>query len=550
MQHSLAISGMTCAHCARTAEDALNALAGVSAAVSYAEGRAEVQLTDDTDKTTLIEAVRARGYEAHAWDDDSSTTAPSLIAQDSGGDNLHVAIIGSGSGAFAAAIRAAEAGARVTLIESGDIIGGTCVNVGCVPSKIQIRAAELAQHQRHSPFEGLADREPMIDRSRLQSQQQSRVEELREAKYQKILEDNPAITLRRGWARFEDAHTLIIAAQDGTEDRLAADRILIATGASPTIPPIPGLAETPYWTSDEAVFSSDTPEHLIVIGASVVAVEQAQAFRRLGSEVTVLARSTLLSSEDPALGEGLAAAFYAEGIDVRSHTQARAVRFAAGQFILGTDDGPIQGDRLLVAAGRAPNTRDLALDKVGVATDESGAIVVDTSLRTSAEPIYATGDCTTLPQFVYVAAAGGTRAAVNMTGGQARLDLSAMPAVVFTDPQVATVGLDERQAQARGLEVETRTLGLEHVPRALANFETRGFVKLVAEAGSHRLLGAQILAPEAGEMIQTAVLAVHHGMTVEALGELLFPYLVHVEALKLCAQTFTKDVEQLSCCAG
>ncbi|MES1933195.1 mercuric reductase [Salinisphaera shabanensis T35B1] len=550
MQRTLAISGMTCAHCARTVEDALNALAGVSAAVSYAEGRAEVQLTNGTDETTLIEAVRARGYEARAWDDDSATAAPSRIAQDGGDDNLHVAIIGSGSGAFAAAIRAAEAGARVTLIESGDIIGGTCVNVGCVPSKIQIRAAELAQHQRHNPFEGLADRAPMIDRPRLQRQQQSRVEELREAKYQSILDDNPAITLRRGRARFEDAHTLIIAAQDGTEDRVAADRILVATGASPTIPPIPGLADTPYWTSDEAVFSAEAPEHLIVIGASVVAVEQAQAFRRLGSEVTVLARSTLLSSEDPALGEGLAAAFRAEGIDVREHTQAHAVRFAAGQFILDTDNGPIQGDRLLVATGRAPNTRDLALDNVGVKTDESGAIVVDTSLHTSAESIYATGDCTTLPQFVYVAAAGGTRAAINMTGGQARLDLSAMPAVIFTDPQVATVGLDERQAQARGLDVETRTLGLEHVPRALANFETRGFVKLVAEAGSHRLLGAQILAPEAGEMIQTAVMAVHHGMAVEALGDLLFPYLVHVEALKLCAQTFTKDVEQLSCCAG
>ena len=182
--------------------------------------------------------------------------------------------------------------------------------------------------------------------------------------------------------------------------------------------------------------------------------------------------------------------------------------------------------------------------------DERGAIVVDACLRTHAETIYATGDCTTLPQFVYVAAAGGTRAAINMTGGHAELDLSAMPAVIFTDPQVATVGLDAQQARERGIATETRTLGLEHVPRALANFETRGFVKLIAEAGSHRLIGAQILAPEAGEMIQTAVLAIHTGMTVEALGDLLFPYLVHVEALKLCAQTFTKNVEQLSCCAG
>jgi len=459
-------------------------------------------------------------------------------------------IIGSGSGAFAAAIRAAEEGARVTMIESGEVIGGTCVNVGCVPSKIQIRAGQLAHYQRHNPFEGLADREPAIDRPGIAAQQHSRVEELRQAKYQKILDDNPAITMRRGRARFEDARTLIVATHAGNQARLAADRVLIATGASPMIPPIPGLADTPYWTSDEAVFSRETPEHLLILGSSVVAVEQAQAFARLGSRVTVLARGTLLSREDADLGAGLSAVFRAEGIDVHEHTQADSVRFEAGQFILETGDGPIRGDRLLVAAGRAPNTRDLGLDRVGVETDERGAIRVDDCMRTSREHVYATGDCTDLPQLVYVAAAGGTRAAVNLTGGEARLDLSAMPAVIFTEPQVATVGLDEAQARSRGIETETRTLDLAHVPRALANFETQGFVKLVAEADSHRLLGAQILAAEAGEMIQTAALAVHQRMTVEQLGDMLFPYLVHVEALKLCAQTFSKDVAQLSCCAG
>ncbi|MDT0617483.1 mercury(II) reductase [Salinisphaera sp. P385] len=463
---------------------------------------------------------------------------------------MHIAIIGSGGGAFAAAIRASEAGARVTMIESGAVIGGTCVNVGCVPSKIQIRAAQLAQYQRENPFAGLADHAPAIDRPQIAAQQQSRVAELRQAKYQKILDDNPRIDMLRGRARFEDAHTLLIDLQGGGQERITADRVLIATGASPMLPPIPGLADTPYWTSDEAVFSDETPEHLLVIGASVVAVEQAQAFRRLGSKVTILARSTLLSRDDPDLGTGLTDAFRAEGIDVREHTEASAVGYESGQFVLETQDGLIRGDRLLIATGRAPNTRDLGLDKVGVETDKCGGIKVDEHLRTSVEHIYATGDCTDLPQLVYVAAAGGTRAAVNMTGGEAELDLSAMPAVIFTEPQVATVGLDEGQARSRSIETETRTLELENVPRALANFETRGFVKLIAEADTHRLLGAQILAAEAGEMIQTAALAVHQGMTVEALGDLLFPYLVHVEALKLCAQTFTKDVAQLSCCAG
>ncbi len=183
-------------------------------------------------------------------------------------------------------------------------------------------------------------------------------------------------------------------------------------------------------------------------------------------------------------------------------------------------------------------------------TDENNAIIVDKYLRTSVPHIYASGDCTNLPQFVYVAAAGGARAAVNMTGGNSELDLSSMPAVIFTDPQVATVGLTEMQAREKGFDVAVRQLDLKHVPRALANFDTCGFVKLVAESGSLRLLGAQILAAEAGEMIQTTALTIHQNMTIDDLTGLLFPYLIYAEAIKLCAQTFSKDVSKLSCCAG
>jgi mercuric reductase len=195
----------------------------------------------------------------------------------------------------------------------------------------------------------------------------------------------------------------------------------------------------------------------------------------------------------------------------------------------------------------APITTDGAR---GVATTAAGNIVTDDRMRTTVEHIYAAGDCTDQPQYVYVAAAAGTRAAINMTGGDARLDLSTMPAVVFTDPQVATVGLTERQAAAQGLGTETRTLALENVPRALANRDTRGFVKLVAEQASGRLLGCQVLAAEGGEIVQTAALAIRNRMTTQELADQLFPYLTMVEGLKLCAQTFIKDVKQLSCCAA
>ncbi len=541
---ALNISGMTCNHCASSTEQALNQLAGVQATVSFENQLAEITSDGQTNTAAMLRTIEDKGYGARVADSDQS------VGTDESAGDLHIAIIGTGSGAFAAAIRAADNGARVTLIERQDIIGGCCVNVGCVPSKIMIRAAELAQQQRSNPFDGLADHEPGIDRTALLRQQISRVEELRSAKYENILENNPSINLIKGQARFSDPDTLIINKTDGSEQTLQADRILIASGASPAIPPVPGLNGTPYWTSTEALFAEDIPGHLIVIGSSLVAVEIAQAYRRLGAEVTILARHKLLFNEDALLGDRLAESFQREGIRVYNQTQASRVAFDNDGFLVETDHGTLEADRLLVATGRTPNTAELGLDAIGVETRANGAIVVDDHMRTSVEHIYAAGDCSNQPQFVYVAAAAGTRAAINMTGGEAALDLSSMPAVIFTDPQVATVGLSEVQAGADGIETDSRTLELENIPRALANFDTDGFVKLVIEADSGRLIGTQILAANGGEMIQAAVLAIHNKMTVDQLANQLFPYLTMVEGLKLCAQIFRKDVAELSCCAG
>ncbi len=463
---------------------------------------------------------------------------------------LQVAIIGAGSSAFAAAIKAAEEGAQVTMIKGNKIIGGTCVNVGCVPSKIMIRGAHIAHLQAHHNFEGIPFNQPSIDRAALVSQQKARVDELRHAKYESILETNPGINLIRGWARFQDAHTLIVSRTDGSEKIVTADRILLATGASPAIPDIPGLQDTPYWTSTEALIAAQMPKHLIVIGASVVALELTQAFLRLGAKVTILARSTFLSKEDPVIGEALVKIFKEEGARVLLHTLPDSVAHDDKEFILASTVGKIRGDRLLVATGRQANTDRLDLDRAGVKINRNGAVVIDDHMRTSAEHIYGAGDCTNQPQYVYVAAAAGTRAAINMTGGDAVLDLTAMPTVVFTDPAVATVGLTEQQANDKGIHTDSRTLDLENVTRALVNFDTRGFIKLVTEKDSGRLIGAQVLAAEAGEVIQTAALAIHNRMTVNELAGQLFPYLTMVEGLKLCAQTFSKDVTQLSCCAG
>ena len=557
-QLQLKITGMTCDSCAAHVKEALEKVPGVHRVhVSYPKGTAQVTAAPDASPETLTAAVAAAGYKA-ALADTPPAGGESLgkkggLNDDKagGGDGaLHVAVIGSGGAAMAAALKAVELGARVTLIER-DTIGGTCVNVGCVPSKIMIRAAHIAHLRRESSFdEGIPATPPKILRERLLAQQQGRVEELRHAKYEGILENTPAITVLRGDARFENEHSLVVRLADGGERAESFDRCLIATGASPAIPPISGLKDVPYWTSTEALASDAIPERLAVIGSSVVAVELAQAFARLGSQVTILARSTLFFREDPAVGEAVTAAFRAEGIEVLEHTQASQIAYMEGEFVLTTNHGELRADKLLVATGRAPNTRGLNLEAPGVAVNAQGAIVVDRAMRTSAPNIYAAGDCTDQPQFVYVAAAAGTRAAINMTGGDAALDLTAMPAVVFTDPQVATVGYSEQEAHHAGIETDSRTLTLDNVPRALANFDTRGFIKLVADRNTGQLLGAQVLAGEGGEIIQTAALAIRNHMSVADLAGQLFPYLTMVEGLKLCAQTFTKDVKQLSCCAG
>lgn len=568
MSESLAlrINGMTCASCAQHIEEALLKVPGVrQAEVSYPDGLARVSGETALDPQALAAAVSALGYRATPDGQTAKpgSSKPSLLDKVLGrlGNRevtktekseirLRVAIIGSGGAAFAAAIRSAEAGASVTMIERSTT-GGTCVNIGCVPSKIMIRSAHIAHLRETSPFDtGIEAHAPAVNRRALVAQQQRRVEELRHAKYESIVEDNPNISLVRGFARFKNAQTLIVTSDDGAEREMAFDRALIATGAAPAIPDVPGLAGTPFWTSTEALVAEELPAHLLVYGGSVVALELAQAFLRLGSEVTMIARSTLLSKEDPLIGETLRKILTDEGMRVVTHRTLRRVVHDRDGFSVDLDGETLRGDRLLIATGRRPNTAGMNLERAGVAFDAGGTIAVDDHMRTSAPDIYAAGDCTNQPEYVYVAAAAGTRAAINMSGGDAPLDLGVVPGVTFTDPQIATVGYSEAEARREGIETESRVLTLDNVPRALANFDTHGFIKVVAETGTGRLLGVQAVAPQAGELIQTAAIALRARMTVDDLADQLFPYLTMVEGLKLAAQTFRKDVKQLSCCAG
>ena len=276
---------------------------------------------------------------------------------------------------------------------------------------------------------------------------------------------------------------------------------------------------------------------------------------RLGVEVALVTRSRLLPGAEPEVSEALADAMRAEGIRLETGLSYRQVAAQDGgvALMIERDGEPVTltAARLVATTGRVANTEELGLEAIGIETDRRGAIRVGPDMATTRAGIYAAGDVTDRDQFVYMAAYGAKVAVNNALGLEPmRYDNAEMPWVVFTDPQVAGVGLSEAQARAAGHEVKTSVIGLDYVPRALAARDTRGLIKLVADAKTDRLLGGQIIAPEGSDTIQTLVMALKFAMTTKALGETIFPYLTTVEGLKLAAQTFDKDVAKLSCCAG
>lgn len=464
-------------------------------------------------------------------------------------DTYDLTVIGAGSAGFSAAIAAAEQGARVALIGHG-IIGGTCVNVGCVPSKTMIRAAEALHGARAaSRFDGIVGEARVVDWRRVMAAKDELVENLRQKKYVELLPQYESITYVEGAARVANGGVAV-----GTSF-IQAPKIVIATGARPGVPPIPGLDKVDYLTSTSLLKLDALPKSLIVVGGGFIGAELAQMMARMGVAVTMVCRSRLLPQAEPEVSDALMDVFRGEGMRLQGGVAYDACRQdASGIALCVKQDGALielRAEKLLIATGRTPNVEGLDLAEAGVAQDERGAIVVDAHMRTSKAGVYAAGDVTDRDQFVYMAAYGAKLAARNALNGDAlSYDNAAMPWVVFTDPQVAGVGLTETQAAAAGHEVKTSVVPLDQVPRALAARDTRGLIKLVADARNDRLLGGQIVAPEGADSIQTLVLALKHGMTARALGETIFPYLTTVEGLKLTAQGFERDVAKLSCCAG
>ena len=539
----LSISGMTCEGCARTIAKRFRGKKGlVDIIVSYPDEKAEI--TYDPGKITkaeIIDTINATGHykvTGEIGDHEGSQNRFSLV------------IIGGGSSAFAAAIKTSELGGKALIINKGLPTGGTCVNVGCVPSKTLIRTAEAHYRAKNPGFEGIETQSLISDFKKIIDQKRSLVDDLRQQKYIDVIKDDPNITLLEGWGKLIDKHTVEV---DG--ETYHVDNILIATGATTFVPDVPGLDEVGYLTNESAYELEELPEHLIVIGGGYIALENAQMFARLGSKVTIVQRSThVLSDQSEELAQGITGYLKGEGINVLTNTTIDRVLPAGDEVIVEINTkgktARLKATHLLVATGRQGNTAGLGLETVGISTKGRGYLPVDETMRTSVPNIFAAGDVTGEHQFVYTAAYEGNLAAENARLETSRkTDYSVLPWVIFTDPQVAGIGMDERQAQQGGIDYDSTMLNLDNIPRSIAARDTRGFIKLIRNRETDQLIGARILAPEGSELLMELAMVMRYGVTVKQLISEFHPYLTLSEGIKLAALTFDKDLKKLSCCA-
>ncbi|ALA57983.1 mercury(II) reductase [Nitrospira moscoviensis] len=547
---ALRVEGMTCDGCARHVTEALKTVPGVDTAQvgSWRTGQATVVASAEVRDHLLVDAVHKAGY--HGVIVERRPLEPTRLVATSEGRDYNLLTIGGGSAAFAAAIKAAELGARVAIVEKGTI-GGTCVNIGCVPSKTLIKAAELCYHSAYPNFEGLNACPPPSDWRRVVQQKDELVAALRQGKYVDVAAIYPTITILRGEARLLGGRRVRV---NGTV--YEPDKIVVATGSHPLVPPIPGLQEAGFLDSELALSLEALPASMVIIGGGSIGLELAQLFTRFGVRVMVLESGPHVArAEEPEIGEALVRYLEDEKVQICTNVTISRVERRDGEYLVHTEANGkpkiCRAERLLVATGRHANTIGFGLEEAGVRLGAKGEIVVNEHLQTTNQDIYAAGDCIGNPMYVYVAAYAGGLAAENALSGVGRVfDLTALPHVTFTDPQIASVGLTEEKATAQGRGVRTAVLPLHHVPRALASRNTKGLIKLVAEDETGRLLGAHVLAAEAGEVIQEATLAIRFGLSIQDLADTFHPYLTMVEGLKLAALTFKKDVTKLSCCAA
>lgn len=465
---------------------------------------------------------------------------------------FHLIIIGGGSAAFAASIHADSMKLNTLLINGGLPLGGTCVNIGCVPSKFLVRAAESIHHASVSNFNGITTAKPTINFAEIIKQKTALVNDMQQRKYVDLLPGLPHLKVIDGKAKFVEKNIV-----DVNGELYQADKIIIATGASTLIPDIDGLNDIPYLTSKTLFELEQQPQSLVILGAGYIALEIAQAYQRMGTKITILQRSeSILSKEDKDITDELEKHLSGEGMSIHTGSTVNKIwKDEANIKVLFTtssgDIETIETSHILIATGTKGNTTDLGLEKIGIKTNERGLIEVDELLSTSAVDVFAIGDVTTNPPFVYTAAYEGGKAVINaFKAHHKKADFSVLPWVVFTDPQVAGVGIDEREAEAKGIPHEVTVFHLKDIPRSIVALDTRGFIKLIRNPESDLLLGARIVAPEGGELLMQLSLMIKYRIPLKEIIGMFHPYLTLSEGVKLAVMSFTTDVKKMSCCAS
>ncbi|MEA3356408.1 MAG: dihydrolipoyl dehydrogenase [Candidatus Bipolaricaulota bacterium] len=447
--------------------------------------------------------------------------------------NYDAAIIGAGPGGYVAAIRMAQLGMKIALIEERDL-GGVCTNRGCIPTKALYSATKLLERARDAEEMGIKFPAPAIDLERLASWKEKVVSTMVEG-IDFLLEAN-GITVYRARGMLASAEEINLS----TGERVAAERIVIATGSLPIELSGFNFSEPCVWSSDDALALTEIPNRLVVIGGGVIGLELATIYNRLGSRVTVLEmmpellpgldldRRTIIT---------LKRSLKAQGIDIRVNTPAQSIEETTeGAMVQLAGGDAVAADRILLAVGRRPNTTDIGLETVGIELDKQGFITVDGDLQTNVPGVYAIGDLVPGPMLAHKASREGIKLAAVFVGDELPLDYGNIPQVVFTDPEIASTGLSEKKAKERGYEISVGRFPYAALGKAQGMRETEGFLQVVANARDGRLLGAQIIGAEASTLIAEFSIVVQNGFSLSAIVKSVHAHPTLPEGVKEAAE--------------
>ena len=449
----------------------------------------------------------------------------------------NLVVIGAGSAGLIAALIAATVRAKVTLIERNRM-GGDCLNTGCVPSKTLLRSAKVAHELRNANAFGIASVAPQVDFSQVMARVHRAIAAI-EPKDSVARYSSLGVDCIMADARLEDPHHVSV---DGRT--ISTRSIVLATGANPVIPPIPGLAEVPALTSDSLWSLTALPEKLLVMGGGPIGCELAQAFARLGSQVTLIDMAPrLLPREDVDVSAFITDVLVQEGVDVR--VGHRAMEGAGNVLIAENPDGEcrIAFDEILVAVGRSATTSDLGLAELGIELHGDGTIQVDKYLRTDCRNVFGCGDVIGPYQFTHMASHQAWYAAVNALFGRFKkfkVNYQVVPWATYTDPEIARVGLSEAAAQDQGIAVEVVRYDLDDLDRAITDGSARGWIKVLLQPGKDRILGVSIVGAHAGELINEFILAMTHGLGLKQIMATIHIYPTLSEANKFVASTWRR----------